>query len=112
MEMNMILGILQVLIYVVLGGLSLYFRTNAKLNTHVAEYIDKAEEIFKDTAKAGGQKFTWVVENLYALIPYPMNLVFTKEMIGELVQKTFDQITSYTVKQLDKAVDKVVKESE
>ena len=85
-----------------IGAAALYFQYNTKLNKKATEYINKAEELFKDSTKAGGIKFNWVVDKLYDILPAPMRLVFTKETITVLVQRTFDEIQSYAVKQLDK----------
>lgn len=108
MELTMILNIVQILAYVVLGGLTLYFKYNTKLNSRVAEFIKDAEQAFEDYTNSGNEKFNWVIDKLYALIPAPLNLIFTRDMIGGIVQRTFDEIEEYAKTQLDKAVDKVV----
>lgn len=101
-----ILTIIRIVIYLVIGAAALYFQYNTKLNQKATEYINKAEELFKDSTKAGGTKFNWVVDKLYDILPAPMRLVFTKETIAVLVQRTFDEIQSYAVKQLDKKLTK------
>lgn len=108
MDVNVILDVLQTIGYLALGGLTLYFKYNTKLNQRVTKYIDLAEEQFKDVTKSGGLKYEWVVEHLYKLVPYPFNMFFTREMIGDIVQTTFNEMTNYTTKQLDKIVDKVI----
>lgn len=108
MEITMVLNIIRVVAYFVLGGLAVYFKYNTKLNQKVTTYINEAEEQFQSVTKSGGLKFQWVVDRLYALIPTPLNLIFTKEMIGVLVQTAFDGMASYATKQLDKVVDKVI----
>lgn len=101
-----ILAIVRIAIYLVIGAAALYFQYNTKLNQKATEYINKAEELYKDSTKAGGTKFNWVVDKLYDILPSPMKLVFTKETIAVLVQRTFDEIQSYAVKQLDKKLTK------
>ena len=49
MDMNTVLRVLQIVIYIVLGGLAIWFNQNAKLKTKVAEFINTAEEIYSDT---------------------------------------------------------------
>ena len=101
-----ILAIVRIVLYLVIGAAALYFQYNTKLNKKATEYINKAEELYKDSTKAGGTKFHWVVDKLYDILPVPMKLVFTKETIAVLVQRTFDEIQSYAVKQLDKKLTK------
>lgn len=101
-----ILTIIRIALYLVIGAAALYFQYNTKLNKKATEYINKAEELYKDSTKAGGTKFNWVVDKLYDILPVPMKLVFTKETIAVLVQRTFDEIQSYAVKQLDKKLTK------
>ena len=110
MDVNMILEIVKLVGCIVLGGLTLYFKYNTKLNSNVAKLIKEAEEEFIGFESAGSDKFNWVVEELYKLIPTPLNLVFTKETIKGIVQRTFDEIQEYAKTQLDKVVDKVVNE--
>lgn len=106
MEMTIILGIIQVALYIVLGCLVAWFKTNGKLNKMVDSLIDKAEEEFIGFGN-GNEKFNAVVGWLYDLIPSILKPFFPQKFIEALVQNTFDQITSYAKKQLDKAVDYV-----
>ena len=41
-----------------------------------------------------------------------MRPIFTKDMVSGIVDRAFDTIEQYGKMQLDKAVDKVIKESE
>lgn len=97
--------IITTVITLVLGGLGLYFKYNKDLNANVMNFIDEAEELYQDFTKAGGQKFEWVVTRLYGLIPAFLRKVFTRQMLTELIQRTFDAAQSYAKKQLDKATD-------
>ena len=97
-----------VTILMVIGGfLAEYFKTKQKLWDKVNEYIDQAEEAYKNVTKAGKEKFNHVVSVLFELVPVPLRIIITKEMIGNIVQKAFDAIASYASKQLDKVVDKI-----
>lgn len=107
MEMTIILGIVQVVLYILLGGLAIWFKTNGKLNKAVDALIDKAEEEFTGF-KQGNEKFQAVVGWLYDLIPAALKPFFPQKFIEALVQNAFDQITSFAKKQLDKAVDNVI----
>lgn len=119
MNMETLLDILQVLLYVVLGGVAIYFKTSQKAQAKAKEiqttmaniaakaviFIKEAEDTYKDTTNAGGQKFDEVVTRLYALVPDGLNMIITRQMIEEIVQSTFDQIEAYAKTQLDKVID-------
>lgn len=105
---ELIIEILKIVVYVVLGGLTLWFRENAKLKGTVADLIAEAEAAYKDTAKAGGMKYKYVVEKLYSLVPAYLKPIITKESIAGIVDRAFESIEEYGKMQLDKAVDAVV----
>lgn len=111
MEVTVILGVVQVILYILLGGLALWFKTNGKLNKMVGALIDKAEEEFTGF-KQGNERFQAVVEWLYELIPTVLKPFFPQKFIEALVQNAFDQIASFAKKQLDKAVDEVTEKIE
>lgn len=92
------------ILMVLFGGLSLYLKTKNNLLSKANELIGDAEALYKDTTKAGGRKFEWVVAQLYALIPAPLRVVFSKELLGTVVQGAFDLIERYTKMQLDKVI--------
>ena len=95
----MVINILEIVCAILLGGLSIYFRTNARLKETVGDYITEAESAY-------------VVDHLYNLIPTYMRPIFPKDMVSGIVDRAFDAIEQYGKMQLDKAVDKVIKESE
>lgn len=93
------------LLTVIFGALSAYLRTNEKIINSSIKYITEAEEMYKDVSKAGGQKFTWVVDTLYNMVPRPLRVVITKKCVEKMVQGTFNGIEAYAKTQFDKAVD-------
>lgn len=115
-----IMNILQIIATVIFGGLAIYFKTSTKAKTKAAElektlgdllanaiiYINEAEEVYKSATHAGGEKFQYVCEKLYMLLPEPMRYVITQDMIENIVQNTFDQIETYAKTQLDSLIDK------
>lgn len=111
MEVTVILGVVQVIIYILLGGLTKWFQTNNKLNEAVNGLIVKAEEEFTGF-KQGNERFQAVVGWLYDLIPSYLKGFFPQKFIEALVQNAFDQIASFAKKQLDKAVDDVTNKIE
>lgn len=102
-----ILEIIKLIAMVLLGALTIVFKTKEGLAKKVDEVIADAEETFKDTVKSGTEKKTYAVDVLYGMIPTPINLIVTRDVIEDLVQKTFDEITRFTKNQVDKAVDKI-----
>lgn len=112
MTPDMIIAIIRILIYIVLGGLALYFKTNTTLKSFVNDYIAEAEEMYKDVTKAGGQKHEYVVTKLYELIPTYMKPFFPKELVSAIVQNAFDAIEAYAKQGLDKAVTSALEKAE
>ena len=126
MEFQNILNLLQTVFSLIVAGIALYLKFSTKAQTKAKEvqeviseitaraviYIREAEENYKDTTKAGGEKFAQVVDRLYVLVPEGLNKIVTREMIEEIVQSTFNEIEEYARTTLDKAVDKISVKSE
>lgn len=108
MEFAVIMNILELVLYILLGGLALWFKTNSKLNNAVNGLIAKAEEEFTGF-KQGNEKFQAVVNWLYELIPAFLKPFFPKKFVEALIQNAFEQSTAYAKQQLDKVVDKTIK---
>lgn len=106
MNIDVILNVLQVLLYVVLGGIAIWFQTNTKLRDKAKNLIDEAETLFTDTTKAGGKRFEWVVDNLITLLPAPIRPFIPRAVVEQIVQSIFDAMKSYAQKTLDSIVDK------
>lgn len=92
---------------IVFGFLSAYLKTKSTLKEKVNEGITTAEEIYRDSTKAGGEKFEWVINFLYEYIPSILKPIFTRDMISNIIQSAFDEIQKYATQQLDKLVNKV-----
>ena len=119
MDANTLLEGAKIALTVVFGGLALYFKYSAKAQAKakVAQetiskvtadaviFIKEAEEQYKDTTKAGGEKFKEVVNRLYGVVPQPLQGIITKKMVEEIVQSTFNEIEQYVQLQLDKAIE-------
>ena len=120
MELNEVLELLKWLLTLICGGLALYFKMSAAAQTKgkqiqqtIAEvtakaviFIKEAEEMYIDTTNMGGVKFNLVVERLHNLVPVQLQMIITEEMIGNIVQSTFDEIEAYVRLQLDNAIVK------
>lgn len=112
MTPDMIINILQIVAYVVLGGLALYFQTNTKLKSFANDYIAEAEKVYKDVTKAGGTKMNYVIDKLYELVPTYMKPFFPRELVHAIVQNAFDKIEDYTKLSLDRATEFVAEKIE
>lgn len=100
-------SIVTTVLMVVFGFLCSYIRTKTSLIDKAGDFINKAEEDYKDVSKAGMMKHEAVVEWLYSLVPAPMKIFITRQMIAEITQTAFDQMADFATKQLDKVVDKI-----
>jgi len=114
MEINldMILKIALPILTIILGALSAYFAENEKLQNGAIKYIAEAEELYRDATKSGGKKFSFVVDSLYSLVPVPLRILITRNLIENIVQSSFDSIENYAKIQMDKAVNKYIENNE
>lgn len=106
MTVEMILRVLQVLLYIVLGGLVIWFKQNAKLRDKAKELINEAEDMFLDSTKQGGKRFQWVVDKLMELMPAPIRLIIPRSMVEHIVQNIFDAMKDFAKKTLDAEVNR------
>lgn len=103
-----IYSIVMTALMVIFGFLCSYIRTKTNLINKAGDFINKAEEDYKDVSKAGSEKFNFVVVALHNALPAPMKLFFTEQAISLIVQHVFDSMQDYATKQLDKIVDKII----
>lgn len=94
----------------VFGGLSLWYRQNAAIQSKVSEFIAEAEERYKKLTKSGGIKFEWVAYRIYQMIPSAIRPLVPRSVIDSIIQKTFDAMQEYAVQQLDRMADEITKE--
>ena len=109
---NMLETIIRIsvpILTLIFGALSAYFRARDKLRDSSIKYIAEAEELYKDSTKAGKEKFSWVVDALYDLIPAPLKMFITKKCIEKIVQSSFDAIEDYAKMQFEIAIEKYLK---
>lgn len=99
MELNQIYSIIITILTIISGFMSLVYKSNCMIKEKAVDLINKAEEEYMDTSRAGGRKFSMVVNQLYDITPQPLHLFITREMIENVVQKAFDGIESYAIKQ-------------
>lgn len=126
MDLLQVLDLLKSVGVLLCGGLAIYFKFSTKAQTKAKQiqetianitaktviFIKEAEENYKDTTNAGGQKFEEVVTKLHDLIPDGLDKIITREMIEDIVQSTFDEIEQYVATKLDEGIDKLPSKSE
>jgi len=110
MDITMIIDIVEIILYVTLGGLALYCQSKSKLKEKATSFIAQAEEVYIDATKAGGIKHQYVVDKLYELTPAYLKMIITKDMISNIVDNAFASIEVYAKLQLDKSTDKITGE--
>lgn len=99
--------IISTILMIAFGALSYYFKYKTNLQATIAGHISNAENEYQSATKSGGEKFQFVVDSIYKVVPTIFKPFITKDMIGILVQKTFDEMAIYATKQLDIMIDKI-----
>lgn len=98
MNWELILSIVMTILTIVSTIVGYYFKIKERL---IKEATSKIEEAEKEGVN-GLEKMTFVVDELYALVPAPYRAIFNKELIKNLVQMLFDKIEAYAEKQVNK----------
>lgn len=112
MDIKVILDVLGYVLSICLGGVALYIKGKKTITDNAVKYINEAEEGYQNLVIAKGEKFDYVVDNIYNLIPTVVRPFVTKDLVAIIVQNIFDQMESYAVKQADKIVDKILEKPE
>lgn len=106
-------SIIVTVLLVVLGYVVSFVKKRSDLVQKAEEYINVAEENYKNYTSAGSQKLAFVVDTLYNYTPAPLRIFITRQMISDLVQTAFNKMAEFADKQLDKVVDNIMnKEAE
>lgn len=98
--------ILVDILMVVFGFIAWYFRTKTNLVQKAKEAINGAEKAYEDVAKAGGKKFEFAVDLVFAYVPTALKPFITREVVGNIVQTAFDGMARFAQQQLDKVFNK------
>lgn len=104
--------VIMLILTIIFGGFSLYLKTRKDLIDDAKDKIIDAELKYKDTVCAGGEKFNWVVDTLHSYVPTPLKLIFTKELIATIVQRTFNTMEDYAKTQVEKVIEKAVEKKD
>lgn len=105
---NVIWAVVCFVLSVVAQFLAAYLKAKGVVTEEAAHQIAVAEEAFSTVEHAGKQKMQLCIDALYALIPAPVKMFFTREMVGDIVQKVFDQVEKYKDVWIDAAAEKMV----
>ena len=92
---NVIWAIVCFILSVVAQFISAYLKAKGAITEEAAHQIAVAEEAFSTVEKAGEKKMQLCIDALYGMIPSQVKLFFTREMIGEIVQRVFDNVEKY-----------------
>ena len=95
-----ILSIVFAVLTVVGTFVAYYFKAKNTIIAAANGAINNAE----DSGKPGNEKFEMAVDELYALIPAAVKPFISREFIGTLTQKAFDEIDKFAKKQADKEI--------
>jgi len=79
-----------------LAGYTLYIFS--RVQGAAAGAISESEE----EGKSGKEKFKNAVDSVYALVPVPMRVIITREIVENIIQATFDKVERYACKQKQK----------
>ncbi len=91
---------------VLFAFLTSYYRSSKTLQGLVARAINDAESAFSGTSKKGEQKFQYALTLLYDKVPVALRPIITKQVLSDMLQKGFNELSSFATQQLDAAVDK------
>lgn len=105
---NLIWAVVCAIIGIVAQFISAYLKAKGVVTEEAAHQIAVAEEAFATVEHAGKQKMELCIDALYALIPAPVRMFFTRGMVGEIVQKVFDQVEKYKDVWVQSAAEKLV----
>ena len=91
MGVNTIIAIVIGIILLILLIIYAYWRIKENgLNKFIIEMITKAEEEFNEGENE--EKINFVIDKVIMILPRPIQLIVTREMIKKLVQDIFDKI--------------------
>lgn len=109
---NVIWAVVCFILSVVAQFIAAYLKAKGVVTEEAAHQIAVAEEAFSTVEHAGKQKMQLCIDALYALIPAPVKMFFTREMIGQIVQKVFDEVEKYKNVWIESSAEKLAQKLE
>ena len=112
MDKTLLINIIWFAVLFVLGAvarfITAYLKAKGVVTEEAAHQIAVAEEAFATVEHAGKQKMELCIDVLYGMIPSQVKIFFTREMIGEIVQRVFDNVEKYKDAWIDKAASELI----
>ena len=116
MDKTLLINIIWFVVLFVLGAVArfifAYLKAKGEVTEEAAHQIAVAEEAFATMEKAGEKKMQYCIDALYDLIPAPVKLFLTREMVGQIVQKVFDQVEKYKNVWIEASAEKLAQKLE
>lgn len=109
---NIIWAVVCFVLSVVAQFLAAYLKAKGVVTEEAAHQIAVAEEAFSTVEHAGKQKMELCIDALYGLIPAQVRIFFTREMIGQIVQKVFDEVEKYKNVWIESSAEKLAQKLE
>lgn len=103
MDLQGMLPAASTVLSVLLGALALWLRGSQRLFALAVRLIAEAEEAYRDSTRAGGEKFEWVVTSLYRALPAALRPFVPRTAVEAVVQSTFDAVEGYAKLQLERS---------
>lgn len=92
---NVIWAVVFFALSVVAQFIAAYLKAKGHITEEAAHQIAIAEEAFSTVEKAGEKKMQLCIDALYGMVPSQVKLFISREMIGEIVQRVFDNVEKY-----------------
>ena len=105
---NIIWAVVCAIIGMVAQFIGAYLKAKGAVTEEAAHQIAVAEEVYASAEKAGEKKMQLCIDALYGMVPAPVKLFLTREMIGEIVQKVFDQVEKYKDVWIEAAAESIL----
>lgn len=105
---NIIWAAVCFILSVVAQFLAAYLKAKGAITEEAAHQIAVAEEVYSTVEKAGERKKNLCIDALYDMIPAPVKMFFSREMVGQIVQKVFDQVEKYKDVWIQAAAEELV----
>ena len=105
---NIIWAVVCAIIGMVAQFIGAYLKAKGAVTEEAAHQIAVAEEVYASAEKAGEKKMQLCIDTLYELVPYQVRLFLTREMVGQIVQRVFDQVEKYKDVWIDKAASELI----
>lgn len=116
MDKTLLINIIWFAVLFVLGVvarfITAYLKAKGVVTEEAAHQIAVAEEAFATVEHAGKQKMELCIDALYGLIPAQVRIFFTREMIGQIVQKVFDEVEKYKNVWIESSAEKLAQKLE